>query len=51
MPWHLEPARFLCRRTVRLGAELGDRVEVLDGVTASDRVVGSGSIMLKGRTQ
>ena len=39
------------RRTVHLGAELGDRVEVLDGVTAADRVVGSGSIMLKGRTR
>jgi membrane fusion protein, heavy metal efflux system len=39
------------RRTVRLGAEMGDRVEVLDGVTAADRVVGSGSIMLKGRTR
>ena len=39
------------RRTVRLGAELGDRVEVLDGVTAADRVVGSGSIMLKGRSR
>ena len=39
------------RRTVHLGAELGDRVEVLDGVTAADRVVGSGSILLKGRTR
>ena len=39
------------RRTVKLGAELGDRVEVLGGVTPSDRVVSSGSIMLKSRTQ
>jgi RND family efflux transporter MFP subunit len=39
------------RRKVRLGAELGDRVEILEGVTAQDRVVGSGSIMLKAKTK
>jgi RND family efflux transporter MFP subunit len=39
------------RRAVKLGAEMGDRVEVLDGVTPADRVVSSGSIMLKAKTR
>jgi len=39
------------RRPVKLGAELGDRVEVVDGVTPADKVVSSGSIMLKSRSQ
>jgi len=39
------------RRPVKLGAELGDRVEVLDGVTPSDRVVSRGSIMVKSRAK
>jgi len=39
------------RRAVKLGVELGDRVEILGGVTPTDRVVTRGSIMLKGRTQ
>jgi cobalt-zinc-cadmium efflux system membrane fusion protein len=38
------------RRPVKLGAELGERVEVVAGVTPRDRVVTRGSIMLKGRT-
>jgi len=39
------------RRPVKLGAELGDRVEILDGVTTSDKVVSSGSIMLKSKAR
>ena len=39
------------RRTVRLGADLGDRVEVLSGVGPEDRVVGRGSILLKSTTK
>ena len=39
------------RRPVKLGVELGDRVEVLDGVTPSDRVVSRGSIMVKSRAK
>jgi cobalt-zinc-cadmium efflux system membrane fusion protein len=35
------------RRPVRLGAEFAGVVEVVDGVTPADRVVGSGSILLK----
>jgi len=36
---------------VRLGADLGDRVEVLSGVGPEDRVVGRGSILLKSTTK
>ena len=39
------------RRPVRLGADLGDRVEVLSGVGPEDRVVGRGSILLKSTTK
>jgi len=39
------------RRAVKLGAEMGDRVEVVNGVTPADKVVSSGSIMLKSRSQ
>ncbi len=35
------------RRPVRLGAELDGSVEVLEGVTPQDRVVATGSILLK----
>jgi len=38
------------RRSVRLGADLGDFVEVLEGLTPNDRVVGIGSILLKAKT-
>jgi len=36
---------------VKLGAELVDRVKVVDGVTPSDRVVSRGSNMVKSRTK
>ncbi|HET7341241.1 MAG TPA: efflux RND transporter periplasmic adaptor subunit [Methylomirabilota bacterium] len=39
------------RRPVRLGADLGDRVEVVSGVVPGDRVVGRGSILLKSSAQ
>jgi cobalt-zinc-cadmium efflux system membrane fusion protein len=39
------------RRSVRLGADLGDRVEVLEGIGPEDRVVGRGSILLKSTTK
>ena len=39
------------RRAVKLGAELGDRVEILEGITTSDKVVSSGSIMLKSKAR
>lgn len=35
------------RRAVKLGSEMDGSVEVLDGLTASDRVVSTGSILLK----
>ena len=38
------------RRSVRLGADLGDFVEVLAGLTPDDRVVSTGSILLKAKT-
>jgi len=39
------------RRPVRLGADLDGSVEVLDGVTPQDRVVSTGSILLKKMTK
>jgi membrane fusion protein, heavy metal efflux system len=39
------------RRAVRLGSELGDRIEVLSGLGPDDRIVGTGSILLKGTTR
>lgn len=41
-----EPARFE-RREVVLGARVGDRVAVLQGVTAGERVIVDGAILLK----
>ncbi len=35
------------RRVVRLGGTLGDRVEVVDGVTAGERVVSKGSYLVR----
>ena len=39
------------RRVVRLGADLGERIEVVSGVGVNDRLVGTGSILLKGATK
>jgi cobalt-zinc-cadmium efflux system membrane fusion protein len=39
------------RRPVKLGAELGGVVEVVAGLTPQDRVVGTGSILLKSTTK
>ena len=36
------------RRPVTLGDDLGDAVEVASGLGVDDRVVGTGSILLKG---
>jgi multidrug efflux pump subunit AcrA (membrane-fusion protein) len=35
------------RRPVKVGADLDGAVEVLDGITAQDRIVSTGSILLK----
>jgi len=39
------------RRPVVLGDDLGDAVEVTTGLGPDDRVVSTGSILLKGTTQ
>ena len=39
------------RRAIKLGADLDGGAEVLAGVTPEDRVVSTGSILLKGRTR
>jgi membrane fusion protein, heavy metal efflux system len=39
------------RRSVKLGADLGDRVQVLGGVGPEDHVVSTGSILLKATTK
>jgi membrane fusion protein, heavy metal efflux system len=39
------------RRTIKLGADLAGGAEVLAGVRPEDRVVSTGSILLKGRTR
>jgi NADPH:quinone reductase-like Zn-dependent oxidoreductase len=39
------------RRSVRLGAEFSGVVEIVQGVTPGDRVVASGSILLKKATK
>jgi cobalt-zinc-cadmium efflux system membrane fusion protein len=39
------------RRAVRLGSDLGDRVEVLGGIGLGERLVSAGSILLKGTTK
>jgi multidrug efflux pump subunit AcrA (membrane-fusion protein) len=41
-----QPGQFL-ERAVRLGAASGDHVEVLSGVAAEERVVVSGSFLLR----
>jgi cobalt-zinc-cadmium efflux system membrane fusion protein len=35
------------RRRVKLGARAGDRMEVVDGLRAGERVVGSGSLFMQ----
>ena len=39
------------RRAIKLGADIDSIVEVLGGVTPQDRVVSTGSILLKGTTR